>query len=420
MSESDNTPRTRPEAEAADRQDPLSAYREQFVIPDGPIYLDGNSLGRPPLAATSAVMALVEEWGRDLVGGWDRWADLPEAVGDSIAQVVGAGPGRVVVSDSTTVNLYKLTLAALDARPGRPVIVGDANDFPTVRYVLQGVAARERCRLRLIDSDPIEGIDADVVAGAVGDDVALVCLSAVNYRSGAVADLAAINAAAHRAGALTLWDLSHAAGAVPLHLDQDEADLAAGCGYKYLNGGPGSPAFLYVNGGLMQTLRSPVWGWWGQQDQFAMGADYEPLPSVSRFLAGTPPVLGLIALQAGIVTIHAAGMPALWDKARRLVALLAHRAEELLAPLGANLASPSEPARRGCHLAISHPDAWAASRLLIERGLVVADFRPPDVLRLAPVALYTRFVDAWDAVSGIASVLADPAVHQVVPKKRVT
>ena len=324
------------------------------------------------------------------------------------------------MSDSTTVNLYKLAVAAVDATPGRTVIVGDAYDFPTVRYVLQGVAEREGRRLSLVHSDPVEGLDPAALAGAVGHDVALVCLSGVNYRSGALVDMAAVNEVARRAGAFTLWDLSHAAGVVPLELDAIGTDLAVGCGYKYLNGGPGAPAWLYVRAGLQAWLRQPVWGWWGQRDQFAMADRYDPVTSVGRFLAGTPAVLGMVALDAGIAPLRAAGMEALWGKTRRLVDLLADRAEQLLRPLDARLASPSDPRRRGGHVAVAHADAWAASRLLIDRGLVVPDFRPPDVLRLAPVALYTSFVDVWDAAERVASVLADPAVHRPVAKKRVT
>jgi kynureninase len=300
------------------------------------------------------------------------------------------------------------------------VIVGDKHDFPTVRYVLQGIAARAGGHLRLLETDPVDGLGPADILDVIDDGVALVCLSAANYRSGALVDLPAVTNAAHRAGALMLWDLSHAAGVVPLDLDSAGADLAVGCTYKYLNGGPGAPAWLYVRAGLQATLRQPVWGWWGQRDQFSMGADYDPAEGIDRFLAGTPPVLGIGSVDAGIAPLLAAGIPAIWAKARRLVSLLAQRAEELLVPLGAKIASPSAADRRGGHFAISHPDALGAARLLIERGLVVPDFRPPDVLRLAPVALYTSFVEVWDAADRIATVLADPAVRAPVPRKRVT
>ncbi len=418
MSQPDLTPRTREQAAEADRLDPFARCRDDFVFrPGGPIYLDGNSLGRQPRATAAAISAILDEWGQDLVVAWDGWAGLAETIGDRIGQLIGAAPGQVVVSDSTTVNLYKLATAVVDTSPNRPVIVGDANDFPTVRYVLQGLAARHRCSLRLVDSDPSEGVDAGRLATVVGDDVSLVCLSAVNYRSGSVMDMPSVNRAAQRVGALTLWDLSHAAGVVPVQLDAAGADLAVGCGYKYLNGGPGAPAWLYVRAGLHSSLRQPIWGWWGQRDRFAMGATYEPVPTIGRFHPGTPAVLGMVALGSGIAPLLAAGVPALWEKTRRLVDLLAHRERELLAPLGAGLASPADPARRGGHLAVSHADAWAATSALVERGLVVPDFRPPDVMRLAPVALYTSYIEVWDAVERIAQVLGDPAVRSRAPRE---
>jgi kynureninase len=415
------TLRSYADAVEADRRDPLAPWRGAFLVNDsGPIYLDGNSLGRQPRATARVMADFLNEWARDLVGAWEHWIELPAVVGDRVGQLVGAAPGQVVVSDSTTVNLYKLAVAALDARAGRAVIVGDPNDFPTVRYVLQGIASRLGRRLRLIHTSPVEGMEVDALAEAVTDDVGLVCLSGINYRSGAVVDLRAINDLAHRVGALTLWDLSHAAGVVPVHLDASGADLAVGCGYKYLNGGPGAPAWLYVRSSLQPSLRQPIWGWWGQQDQFDMGGTYEPVPTAGRFLTGTPAVAGIVALDAGIAPLLEAGIPPLWTKTRRLVSLLAHRAEALLAPLGARSASPSEPARRGGHFSISHPDAWAVTRALVDRGLVVPDFRAPDVMRLAPVALYTGYVDAWAAVDRIAGVLAEPSVHVFEPKRRVT
>lgn len=397
---------SREQAEALDAADPIGFLRTEFVGGDGgPIYLDGNSLGRQPRATAGRLAAAVAEWSDRLVAGWDDWIDLPTAVGDRIGALVGAGPGQVVVADSTTVNLFKLALAALDARPGRGAIVGDGDDFPTDRYVLQGLVERT--------GRPLQ---AEITPGA-----ALVCLSAVHFRTGAVADMAGVTAAAHDAGALVLWDLSHAAGCVPVELDGIGADLAVGCSYKYLNGGPGAPAWLYVRRELQSRLRPPIWGWWGQRDQFALGESYDPVPGIDRFQAGTPPVMGIAAVAAGIEPLLAAGMPALWGKTQALVALLAERVEERLAPLGARLASPGEPSRRGGHLAVAHPEAWSLTRCLIERGEVIGDFRPPDVLRLAPVAAYTRFVDVWDAVERIAAVLADPRLgDRPAPPRRVT
>ncbi|HTW09957.1 MAG TPA: aminotransferase class V-fold PLP-dependent enzyme [Acidimicrobiales bacterium] len=413
-------PRSRAEAEEADRLDPLAGFRDEFVIPaPAPIYLDGNSLGRPPRAVAVAVGNFLAEWGGALVTGWERWAELPNTIGDRIGSMVGAAAGQIAVSDSTTVNLYKLAEAALAARPGRGTILADQHDFPTLNYVLQGVAARHGLCLRLLATDPNEGAETAQVRDGLDDDVALVCLSAVNFRSGAVADMALVNTAAHQAGALTLWDLSHAAGVLPVELDASGADLAAGCTYKYLNGGPGAPAWLYVRSSLQTELRQPVWGWWGQRDQFAMRPGYDPVESIGRFLTGTPAVLGLVALDAALGPSITAGVEAIWQKARRLVELLAVRALEL-APDGAKLASPAEPRRRGGHLALAHPNARNAAQLLIERGLVVPDYRPPDVLRLAPAALYTSYTDVWDAMDHLGAVLADPAPAGAVPGTRFT
>ncbi|HTV11426.1 MAG TPA: aminotransferase class V-fold PLP-dependent enzyme [Acidimicrobiales bacterium] len=414
-------PSTRQEAAELDSADPLSRYREEFISgAGGPIYLDGNSLGRQPRATRRSLGRLLDEWASNLVRGWDSWADLPTDVGDQVGELVGAARGEVVACDSTTLNLYKLAAAAVGAKSGRNEVVGDVNDFPTVRYVLQAVTAEHGLHLVPVASDPVDGFGAADLAGALTGATALVCLSGVNYRSGAVADMKMMTQLAHRAGALTLWDLSHAAGVLPVELDATGADLAVGCGYKYLNGGPGAPAWLYVRADLQQSLCQPVWGWWGQRDQFEMGADYEPAPGVRRFLTGTPDVLGLTALAEGIAPLVAAGVPALWAKTQRLVAILAARAQELLAPLGVQLASPRRAEQRGGHLALSHRDAWTASQLLIDRGLVVADFREPDVIRLAPVAIYTSYLETWDAVERIASVFGDRAVRTPWPKKRVT
>lgn len=415
-------PSSRAEAAAADVSDPLARYRDLFVVDDsGPVYLDGNSLGRQPKAAAMAVQRLLEEWAGELVSGWHHWTDLPSAVGDQVGELVGAGPGQVVVADSTTVNLYKLACAALDARPGRTQVLADAHDFPTVRYVLQGLARQRGLRVHWLEGDgPCEGLRPSHVAGAMSAETALVCLSGVNFRSGAVVDMAQVNHCAHARGALVLWDLSHAAGAVPVELDRTGADLAVGCGYKYLNGGPGAPAWLYVRSELQAELVAPVWGWWGQADQFDMRQDYEPVAGVERFLSGTPAVFGAAALQAGTGPLLAAGMGPLWAKTRQLMALLAERVDQRLLPLGARLASPGDPGRRGGHLAVAHEHSRAAARLLVERGLVVPDFRPPDVLRLAPVAIYTRFVEVWDGVEALAEVLSDPAVRRPAGRARVT
>jgi len=408
-------------AEALDRDDPLASFRERFPIDDaGPIYMDGNSLGRTSYAVREALDAGVRDWQEQLVSGWSDWIELPAQVGDRLGLLIGAGPGQVLVCDSTTVNLYKLVDAALSARPGRMVIVGDANDFPTDRYVLAGLAAARGYELRLIGSNPITGLDLAELAGALDERTALVSLSHVNYRSAARLDLDAVTDLAHRHGALMLWDLSHSAGAVHVALDAAGADLAVGCSYKYLNAGPGAPGYLYVRKALADELRQPIWGWFGHQDQFEMGTAYQPAVGVGRFLTGTPPILGLHAVSAGVELLLEAGLDRLWAKSQALTAMLADLIEARLAPLGARLVSPGNPGRRGAHVAIAHPQAWAWCSALIDGRLVVADFRTPDAIRLGPAPLYTRFVDGYEAIERMEAVLTSGLTANPGDRPRVT
>jgi len=401
-----------------DLADPLAPYRREFNVA-GPIYLDGNSLGRPSTSVVKAMAAAVQDWSDSLIGGWSRWIDLPVTVGDRVGRLIGAGPGQVLVCDSTTVNLYKLAAAALAARPDRRVILADADDFPTDRYVLQGLAESSGRELRLVRGSAVEGLSADVVSSAIDENTALVCLSHVNFRSGARLDLAHITACAHLHGALVLWDLCHSAGAMPVGLDDANADLAVGCTYKYLNAGPGSPAFAYVRRELQTKLRQPVWGWFGQADQFGMGPRYNPTAGMGRFLAGTPPVLGLLGVDAAAQTLESAGIAALWAKSQLLTAMLVDLVRDRLEPLGATLASPTDPDRRGAHVSVAHRQAWPWCKELIDRRMVVGDFRPPDVIRLGPAPLYTRFVDVFDAVDKMAEVLK-AGVDDTQRRPRVT
>jgi kynureninase len=388
----------REHAQALDAADPLAAFRDRFVHEDGDrLYVDGNSLGRLPREAAGALAARVEEWGARLVTAWADWIDLPLEVGDLLAPLLGARPGEVLVADSTTVNLYKLARAALDVREG--AIVGRLDDFPTDRYVLQGLD-RE---LRLVED----------VRDALEPPVALVCLSHVDYRTGALEDLAGVTEAARDAGALTLWDLSHSAGAVPVELRAAGADLAVGCTYKYLNAGPGAPAFLYVRAELQERLRSPIQGWFGQREQFAMGPAYEPVEGIGRFLAGTPPVLGLAAVEAGARLLAEAGIERLREKSVALTSLVVALHDAWLAPLGFELGTPREPERRGAHVSLRHPEAWPICRALIERANVVPDFRRPDAIRYGLPPVYTRFVDVWDAVDRLRR-LVEAGVHREV------
>ena len=408
----------RADAQALDAEDPLASFRAYFDVPDdGPIYMDGNSLGRPPARVDVALAAAAAEWRDRLVEGWESWIELPGSVGDRLGRLLGAAAGQVLVCDSTTVNLYKLAAAALGARPGRPVIVGQAGDFPTDRYILQSLAGSLGRELRAVETDTPEAEER--LEAAIDSDAALVCLSHVDFRTGRRLDAARITARAHEAGALILWDLAHSAGSVPVDLDGWDVDLAVGCTYKYLNAGPGSPAFLYVRRDLQDSLRQPVWGWFGQADQFAMGDLYTPAPGITSFLAGTPGVLGLRAVEAALEPTERAGIQELWAKSQRLTGLLAERVGERLVPLGARLVSPADPGSRGPHIAVGHPSAWPWCRALIDRGLVVGDFRPPDVIRLGPAPLYTRYVDCFDAVERMAETL-ERGVDPVGPARRVT
>lgn len=401
---------TREEAVALDAADPLAAFRERFVVADPQrIYLDGNSLGRLPAATRDRLRALVDEWGERLVSGWPDWIDAPTRVGDALAAgVLGARPAEVVVGDSTTVNLYKLCAAALDAAPpGRRTLVTDRENFPTDRYVLEGLAARHGLELRLIEAP--EALEATLRDGAV----AVVVLSHVAYRSGALADLPGLTALAHRHGAELVWDLSHSAGAVPVELAVNGVRLAVGCTYKHLNAGPGAPAFLYVARELQPRVRSPIWGWFGQRDQFAMERPYDPVDGAGRFLAGTPPVLDLAAVEEGVRLTAEAGIGRLREKSTALCELIVALHDAWLEPLGFRLGSPRDPVRRGSHVALRHPEAWQICRALIERAAVVPDFRGPDCIRLGVAPLYTRFVDVWDALDRLRR-LVQAGEHRLV------
>jgi kynureninase len=399
---------SRAAAEQLDDADPLAGLRDRFVIDDPSlVYMDGNSLGRLSIATEQRLARVIrQEWGGGLVRTWEDWLPWPGLVGDRLGEaLLGAAPGQVVVSDSTTVNLYKCAAAAIDALPERRVIVTDSENFPTDRYVVEGLARERGLTLRMVRSDPVGPLTAEMVSDAIDGDVALVTFSHVSFASSAIADMPAITDLVHRAGALVLWDLSHAVGSYPVELDASNVDLAVGCTYKYVNAGPGAPAFLYVNRARQPELRQPIWGWFGQRDQFEMGPAYDPEPGIAQFLVGTSPALGLAAVDEGLKLLAEAGIDRLREKGVALTSFLIDLHDAWLAELGFRVGSPRDPATRGSHVALRHPEARKLCAALIERG-VVPDFRTPDRLRFGPAPISTRFVDVWDAMDCLRSLAA--------------
>lgn len=391
-----------------DAADQLAGFRDRFVPTEsGAIYLDGNSLGRPAKASLERVAALGEAWSKRLIRGWDDgWLDLPLTIGDLLAKdILGARPGEVAVVDSTTVNLYRVAAAALDARKDRQAILMERSEFPTDRYVIEGLAAERDREIRWLDGDPVEGLTTDQIAAALDADTALVVLSAVNYRSAAIADITAITGVAHDAGTLVLWDLSHAAGSIPVDLEANGVDLAIGCTYKFLNGGPGAPAFLYVRRELQVELRPPIQGWFAQREQFDMGPRFERRPGIGGWLVGTPPIISLTAAQAGIELVAEAGVDAIRAKGIALSEYAIALTDAWLAPWGCSVGSPRDSSRRGGHIAIRHPDARRLTRALIDRN-VIPDFRAPDSIRIGLSPLTTSFEDVHRGLAALRILLA--------------
>jgi kynureninase len=392
------------EVRAWDAADPLRGFRDRFVLPDGVIYLDGNSLGALP-AVTAARLAetATAQWGQGLIRSWNAhdWIGAPARVGAKIARLIGAAPHEVVVADSTSVNLYKLIHAAVRRQAGRSVILAEPGNFPTDLYIAQGAAA-------VMPGVALRVLPIDQLLDAIDANTALVMLTHVHYKSGAMHDMAAITRRAHAAGALVLWDLSHSAGAVEVDVGGVGADLAVGCGYKYLNGGPGAPAFLFVAERHQAALQSPLTGWMGHAAPFDFVDDYQPADGVERFLCGTPSVLAMAALEAGIDQFEGADMAAVTAKAQQLCSLFIAQVEERCAGFGLTLATPRDAAARGSHIAFRHPDAYPIMQALIERG-VIGDFRAPDILRCGFTPLYLGFEDVWRAVETLHDVLATEA-----------
>ena len=393
-----------PTSDELDRSDPLAPFRDRFAPSPGLVaYLDGNSLGRPLTASLDNLARVArEEWAGRLIRGWDElWLAEPQRLGDALGRVaLGAAAGQTVIGDSTSVLLYKQIRAALALRPDRDEIVVHRDDFPTDRYVLEGVAAETGATLRWLDPGDVT---VDAVAAAIGERTALVVLSAIAYRSGALADLAGITELVHDAGALMLWDLCHAVGAIPLDLDALGADLAVGCSYKYLNGGPGAPAFAYVRAELLEDYRQPIQGWLGSVAPFEMAQGYEPAAGVRRVLSGTPPILGMSTLGPAIELLDEAGLDAVRAKSVALTEHAVALADELLP--AATLASPRDPARRGGHVTLDHDGFEAIMPRLWERG-VIPDFRRPNGIRLGLSPLSTSFAEVEAGVRAIAEALA--------------
>jgi len=383
-----------------DDADPMGAVRKRFSLPEGVIYLDGNSLGALPVAAADAVRDVVDrQWGTDLIASWNKhgWIRMPQKAGAKISRLIGARADEVVAADSVSVNLFKLAAAAVGARGGRRVVLTEAGDFPTDLYILQGLAG-------MAPDVELRVVEPGGIAAALDERVAVVLLSHVHYRSGAVRDMAALSAAIHAVGALSLWDLSHSAGVLDVDLDRDGADLAAGCGYKYLNGGPGAPAYLFVAKRHQAALRNPLSGWMGHARPFDFVDDYTPAPGIDRWLCGTPPILSLAALDAALDAFDGVDMAEARKKAGALGDLFIERVEAHCAGKGLALASPREGRARGGQVSFRHAHGWAVMQNLIARG-VIGDFRSPDLIRFGFAPLYVRHLDVWDAVEILGEIL---------------
>ena len=390
---------TRPDFEALDKRDPLADFRDKFVIPQDHIYLDGNSLGVLPRATPQKMREVVEqEWGQGLTRSWNScdWVNCQRRVGDKIAPIIGAAPSEVLVCDSTSVNLFKLAAAALRLNPGRSKIVTEAGNFPTDLYVLEGLGAF--CDAQI----SVDRVDRAHISQAIDDNTAVLVLTHIHYKSGAMFDMAAITAQAKKKGALVLWDLSHSAGAVPVDLRAAGVDFAVGCGYKYLNGGPGAPAFLFVAESHQADVRSPLSGWFAHARPFDFIDDFEPAAGIDRFQCGTPSVLGVAALEVGVELMAAADMGYIREKSTRLGDLFIQLLEQHCPEL--TLVSPVDASKRGSHVSVAHPQGYAIMQALIQRR-IIGDFRAPDILRFGFTPLYVRYVDVWDCVIALADIL---------------
>ena len=397
---------TRADCAALDHADTVGALRDRFELPEGVVYLDGNSLGpRPASAAARVAEVVAEEWGDGLIRSWNAagWFALPRRLGDKLAPLIGAGPGEVVITDTTSLNLFKVLAAALRVQrtrdPARTVIVSERSNFPTDLYIAEGLAdlLQQGHSLRLVDSP-------EQIVGAIGVDTAALMLTQVNYRTGELLNMAALTHAAHKRGALAIWDLAHSAGALPVDVRGAGIDYAVGCTYKYLNGGPGAPAFLWAAPALQEAFLQPLAGWWGHETPFAMESSYRPAAGIGRFLCGTQPIASLALVECGLDIFAETDMAAVRRKSLALTGLFIELALARCARHPLTLVTPRDSARRGSQVSIEHPEGYAVMRALIERG-VIGDYREPRILRFGMAPLYIRFVDVWDAVEALRDVL---------------
>lgn len=393
----------REDCAALDAADKLAGCRARFALPADTIYLDGNSLGAMPANVPARMkVAIEQEWAQGLIRSWNDadWYPAPQRTGDRIARLIGAGPGEVIVADSTSVNLFKVLVAGTRMRPGRGVILAERTNFPTDVYIAESVAEMTGCELRCVDPE--------AVMSAIDENVAIVSLTHVNYKTGKRYDMEAVTRRAHEVGALVVWDLCHTAGAMPVYLNQCEADFAVGCGYKYLNGGPGAPAFVFVATRHLAQVRQPLSGWHGHAQPFAFTHEYAPHAGIDRMLTGTAPQLGLISLESALDAFDGVDMEALRDKSVSLGDVFIALAEQELAGLGFTLATPRDAAQRGSQVSLRHAEGYAIMQALIARN-IIGDFRAPDILRFGFAALYVRHVDIWDTIAALKDIVTSGA-----------
>jgi len=408
-----------------DKQDPLADYREKFIIDDPEmIYMDGNSLGRLPKAAAEKIQTVTrKEWGCDLISSWNHgWWDSPIRIGEKVAKLIGAAPGQVIVCDSVSINLFKLIMFVLSKQLNRKKIITDILNFPSDLYVVQGcvnLLGNKHNIVRIGSNDGEITPDLDALFEAIDEDTALVTLSHVVFKSGYLYDMGTITKKAHEVGALVIWDLCHSAGALPIELDSCNVDFALGCTYKYLNGGPGSPAFLYASHHMQEVSSMPIWGWWGEKSPFSFNLDYTPSPGMKKFLTGSQPILSMLSLEAALEPHLQAGLQPLREKSLWMSEYFIQLSDRILSPLGFKLGSPRDPDQRGSHVSLRHAEGYRINRVLIDDLHVIPDFREPDNIRYGFAPIYTSFSDVWDAIDRSRQAVEN-RLYEKIPRTRLT